>query len=103
MPESTEDAHTLFMSSTAALKGSRPAVWAVGSLPPPVTGMSLLTEKVVERLKQKSPITILNFASGDSRPRPHLRALRLLRTAGCLAKLILHGRVRNSRLYVTAN
>jgi glycosyltransferase involved in cell wall biosynthesis len=75
----------------------------MGPLPPPVTGQTLLTEKVVQRLKQEAPIAVTNWASGDSRPRLHLRVLRLLRTIGCLAKLILHGRVRNTRLYLTGN
>jgi glycosyltransferase involved in cell wall biosynthesis len=81
----------------------RPEVWAIGSLPPPITGMSLLTEKVVLRLAERTPLTIANFSSGDAQPRPHTRALRILRTLGCLAKLVIHGRVRDARLYLTCN
>jgi glycosyltransferase involved in cell wall biosynthesis len=91
------------MSATSPYGERPPAVWALGPLPPPVTGMTVLTEKVVDRLKQKMPVTVLTWAAGDSRQRPYLRVLRFLRTAKCLAKLILHGRVRNTRLYVTAN
>ena len=65
--------------------------------------MTLLTEKVVERLREKTPITLATWSAGDSRQRPHIRVLRFLRAAKCLAKLILHGPVRNTRLYLTAN
>lgn len=75
----------------------------MGPLPPPVTGMTLLTEKVVQRLREKAPVSVTNWTSGDSRQRLHKRLLRFLLTARCLAKLILHGPVRYSRLYVTAN
>jgi glycosyltransferase involved in cell wall biosynthesis len=81
----------------------RPEIWALGPLPPPVTGMSLLTERVVQRLMEQSPVTCENFSAGDAQPRPYTRVLRLLRTLRCLAKLILHGRVQNASLYLTAN
>jgi glycosyltransferase involved in cell wall biosynthesis len=91
------------MTTELRSKNHRPAIWAIGPLPPPVTGMSLLTEKVVERLKEKAPLTIANFSAGDAQPRPHTRVIRMLRTALCLAKLISHGRTRNSRVYICCN
>jgi glycosyltransferase involved in cell wall biosynthesis len=80
-----------------------PEVWVLGPLPPPVTGMALLTEKVVRRLEQAIPVRIDNLAWHDSRPRPHTRAIRMMRAVTCIFKLVLHRRVRNARLYVTAN
>src|SRR5205085_2008217 len=84
-------------------KSLLPEVWALGPLPPPVTGMTVLTEKVVQSLQQRAPVTVGNWSAGDDQPRPHTRILRLMRTARCLAKLVLHGRVRNARLYLTCN
>ena len=87
------------------LENLRRYVWAIGPLPPPVTGMSLLTEKVVARLGDLSPqpLRISNFTSGDARPRLHTRALRLFRTVGCLAQLVAHGPERGGRLYIASN
>ena len=82
---------------------NRPFVWAMGPFPPPVTGMTALTEKFVQGLQRKLPVRISSWSSGDDRQRPHKRALRVLRALSCLAKLRMHGRVRNARLYVTAN
>jgi glycosyltransferase involved in cell wall biosynthesis len=80
-----------------------PEVWAIGPLPPPVTGMSVLTKRVVQHLMKQAPVTCENFSSGDARPSPYTRALRVLRTLRCLAKLILHGRAQNARLYLCSN
>lgn len=75
----------------------------MGPFPPPVTGMTALTERFVAGLQRNLPVKISNWSSGDDRQRPHKRALRLLRAISCLAQLKLHGRVRNARLYITAN
>src|SRR5262245_34041707 len=91
------------MTADAALQINRPEVWALGPLPPPVTGMTLLTEKVVQHLRERTPVTVANWSAGDAQPRPHTRALRMLRAAACLLKLILHGRVKNGRLYICCN
>src|SRR5262245_42279368 len=81
----------------------QPEVWALGPLPPPVTGMALLTAKVVDRLEQSIPVRILNLAWHDARPRPYTRVVRLLRAVFCALRLALHGRVQNARLYIAAN
>src|SRR5262245_58421190 len=81
----------------------KPAVWALCPLPPPVTGMTVLTEKVVDRLREKTPVTLATWSAGDAQQRPHMRVVRFLRAVKCLAKLVLHGRVSNTHLYVTAN
>jgi glycosyltransferase involved in cell wall biosynthesis len=91
------------MTSCPTAQNDQPAVWALCPLPPPVTGETVLTEKVVQRLQEKTLITLVNWSAGGSRQRPHIRILRFLRTAKCLAKLIAHGPVRNTSLYLTAN
>src|SRR3954470_8192771 len=91
------------MSAQAISIETPPEVWAMGPLPPPVNGMSLLTDKVVKRLQKNGPVTIANWSFGDASPRMHTRILRLLRSAMCLLKLLRHGRVSNGRLYLTCN
>jgi glycosyltransferase involved in cell wall biosynthesis len=90
------------MTSTST-ENQKPFVWAMGPFPPPVTGMTALTEKFVEGLQRKLSVRISNWSSGDDRQRPHKRALRVLRAVSCLTQLRMHGRVRNARLYITAN
>jgi glycosyltransferase involved in cell wall biosynthesis len=98
------------MSTNSSSMGSGPAsqtdrqqVWALVALPPPVTGMTLLTEKVVNGLREKTSVRVINWSAGDARPRFHTRIRRFLRAAKALATLIVHGRVRDGRAYVTAN
>jgi glycosyltransferase involved in cell wall biosynthesis len=90
-------------ASGTAPQNQLPAIWAVGALPPPVTGMTLLTEKVVQAFVERMPVTVASFSEGDARLLPHIRVIRFWRAAKCLAKLILHGQVKNARLYLTCN
>jgi glycosyltransferase involved in cell wall biosynthesis len=91
------------MSSKSDQPHNEPFVWVMGALPPPVTGMTVLTEKFAEGLRQKQPIRTSNWSAGDDRKRLHTRALRVWRALTCWASLIAHGRVHNARLYLTAN
>jgi glycosyltransferase involved in cell wall biosynthesis len=92
-----------FMNSSQTAENEQPSIWALCPLPPPVTGMTLLTEKVVQRLREKATVRLATWTAGDARQRPRTRVLRVLRAANCLIKLVLHGSVRNTRLYLTAN
>ena len=78
-------------------------VLAVGPLPPPVTGLAVLTEKVVDRMRQAGQVTTLNMSPGHIPNRLVFRTLRFLRTLACLGRLIARGRGRNTRLYIVAN
>jgi glycosyltransferase involved in cell wall biosynthesis len=80
----------------------RPALWALGPLPPPVTGMTLLTERILQRLASAGAVTVCNWSPGEPKRRFWWRIKRLLRMVGCLVKLLKHGPVRNARLYVVA-
>jgi glycosyltransferase involved in cell wall biosynthesis len=80
-----------------------PHAWAVGALPPPVTGMTLLTEKVVQRLQQAGSVTLCNYSHGQQRPSFLARTKRLARSLGCVGKVLANGRVRDGRLYLVAN
>ncbi|HEX3601085.1 MAG TPA: glycosyltransferase family 4 protein [Lacipirellulaceae bacterium] len=91
------------MTSKSEIQNQTPFVWAMAALPPPITGMTVLTEKVVEGLQRKQPVRVSNWSSGDDRRRLHTRALRVFRASMCYASLISHGRVRNAKLYLTSN
>jgi glycosyltransferase involved in cell wall biosynthesis len=80
-----------------------PDIWVLGTIPPPVTGMTLLTEQVVRGLQRAGPITFLNWSPGMQRRGLRFRFRRVTRAIASVGRLLAHGRVRNSRLYLTAN
>src|SRR5262245_43166452 len=80
-----------------------PQVWVVGALPPPVTGMTLLTEKVVQRLQRAGALTLCNYSHGRQRSSFLARTKRVARSLGCVGRMLANGRVRDGRLYLVAN
>src|SRR5215207_2861686 len=52
------------MSASISVTKIRPIVWALGPLPPPVTGMTLLTERVLGSLQQAGPTKSCNWSHG---------------------------------------
>src|SRR5690349_21010970 len=94
-----EDATSASFSSCAIA----PDVWALVALPPPVNGMTVLTERVVQRLQQNQPITVINWSSGKLHKRFSTRFVRSYRAVSSALRLLLHGRVHNARLFMTAN
>ncbi len=75
----------------------------VGVIPPPVTGMTSLTRRVVDEFSKAGNITFCNWSAGTSRHGllPWARRTALMLTA--VARLIRRGRRPGSRLYITAN
>jgi glycosyltransferase involved in cell wall biosynthesis len=81
----------------------RPAIWALVALPPPVTGLTLLTEKVVDRLQQTDDVQCYDW-SPKKLPRGwRFRLVRGWRVIRSIFKLLAGGRARGRRLYVAAN
>jgi glycosyltransferase involved in cell wall biosynthesis len=78
-------------------------VWAIGVIPPPATGMTLLTERVVRRLQEVTAITFCNWSAGTSRQGfvPLIR--RAVGMLSAVVRLIRVGRRPSGRLYITAN
>jgi glycosyltransferase involved in cell wall biosynthesis len=91
------------MAATESLMSRHPDVWALGPLPPPVTGMTLLTERILERLRQTGPVTVCNWSPYRGAVGWRARASRFFRTIGCLLRLVRHGRVQNARLYLVCS
>jgi glycosyltransferase involved in cell wall biosynthesis len=91
------------MISVQEFDKGEPAIWALVALPPPVTGLTLLTEKVVRRLERSGKIRCYDW-SPKKLPRGwRFRIVRGWRVIRSMAKLLAAGRARNGRLYVAAN
>lgn len=80
-----------------------PDVWAIGTLPPPVTGMTLLTKEVVAALQEAGPVTLLDWSGEGRRFDVRYRLRRAGRVFASIRTLLAHGRVDNARLYLTCN
>lgn len=98
-PSTTE--HKLQPKQTG--KSAERAIWVLGPLPPPVTGMTLLTSAVLKALQSAGTVRYYNWSPGMPRRSLWMRLRRNARMLRSIARLIAHGRVRNQRLYVVAN
>lgn len=78
-------------------------VVALGTLPPPVTGMTLLTEQVVRGLQAGGPLRLLNWSTGLSKKGLKFRIARLLRVMRSYFTLLRRGRASGAKLYLVAN
>ena len=78
-------------------------VWVVGVVPPPVTGMTTVTQQIVNHLSKAGPITFCDWSPGTSRQGLIPWARRVRRMLFAILRLLLHGRRRASHLYITAN
>jgi glycosyltransferase involved in cell wall biosynthesis len=74
-----------------------------GTLPPPVTGMTLLTEQVVRGLRNAGPVCLFDWSTGLSRKGLKFRVARTLRVLRTFFQLLRRGRVSNTPLYLVAN
>jgi glycosyltransferase involved in cell wall biosynthesis len=91
------------MMSVHKSEDGNATIWALVALPPPVTGMTLLTEKVVQRLQRTGDVCCYDW-SPKKLPRGwRFRAVRAWRVIRSMGKLLATGRVQNGRLYVAAN
>jgi glycosyltransferase involved in cell wall biosynthesis len=91
------------MSAPTASATPSPEVWILATTPPPVTGMTLLTEQVVRGVQAAGPVRILDSSPGMAPKGLIARLTRIGRILGSLATLLRHGRVRGSRMYIAAN
>ena len=80
-----------------------PELWAFGPLPPPVTGMTLVTSKIVSDLASAGPVKSYNWSPGMQRRSLWMRLRRNLRMIRSVVMLLVRGRVQNGRLYIVKN
>jgi glycosyltransferase involved in cell wall biosynthesis len=78
-------------------------VWMLGPLPPPVTGMTLLTRAVLAAMQQAGPVRFLNWSPNMMRRSLRMRLKRNWQVLKSIAALWRHGRVNGQRLYIVAN
>lgn len=91
------------MMSPQKSENGKATIWALVALPPPVTGMTLLTEKVVQRLLRTVEIRCFDW-SPKSIPRGmRFRLVRAWRVIRSMGSLLAAGRAQGGRLYIAAN
>lgn len=93
------------MPTEAASTGTaqKAEVWMLGPIPPPVTGMTLLTRAVVQAMQAAGPVRFLNWSPGMHRRSLRMRLVRNFQVLKSVLALVAHGRVKNQRLYIVAN
>lgn len=79
-------------------------ILALGPVPPPVTGMTLLTERVLREMQAAGTVLVFDWSPAVSRRRWRMRLWRNVRILASIAWLIARRRRRpGSRLYLVAN
>jgi glycosyltransferase involved in cell wall biosynthesis len=80
-----------------------PPIWFLGTIPPPITGHTLLTEKVLQALQRAGPIKFVNWSPGTSRRGIKFRVRRVARILASMVRLLCGGRGKDAPLYIVAN
>jgi glycosyltransferase involved in cell wall biosynthesis len=88
---------------SAAIAAEVPEIVVLGTLPPPVTGMTALTERVVRRLESAGPVVLFDWSSGLSRKGFKFRVARMFRVLRSFIGLLRRGRRNGARMYLVAN
>ena len=91
------------MVASQTIDHSRPEIVILGTVPPPVTGMTLVTKQVVRALQQVANVNFFNWSTGISKRGLRFRATRVLRIVRSLFWLVRQGPVFKGRIYVVAN
>ena len=80
-----------------------PELWFLGTIPPPTTGMTLMTKQILEALQAARSVTFCNWSPNMSRRGIRLRMRRAYHIGRSMLALAGHWRVRNARIYIVAN
>jgi glycosyltransferase involved in cell wall biosynthesis len=86
-----------------ASDNSRPLVIALGVFPPPVTGMSVCTERVATELARRCRVYRANVSDGSPRITWSFRIRKFLRMLVALAGLAVKPSLRGAVLYMPLN
>jgi len=90
-------------SSAFERTGHPPEIWMLGPIPPPVTGLTVLTQEVLRALEAAGPVRFLNWSPELPRRSLWMRLKRNYRILASLAQLVARGRVDGEPLYTVAN
>lgn len=91
------------MGASQTSHADRSELWFLGPLPPPVTGMTLLTREMLHGLQAAGPVRSYNWSPPMSRRGLLFRIRRNFRILKSLARLLARGRVDGRRLYLVSN
>lgn len=75
----------------------------MGRIPPPITGMSLVTKEVLHALQSVGPVQFVNWSVGATKWSARTRLRYLLRYLNCAFQIWVGGKAHGRRLYLTAN
>ncbi len=81
------------------LAEAQPRVTFIGTLPPPVTGMTAMTEVIVDELRRHGPVTVFNWSPGKPLKGWRWRIARAWGVFKTLVRLPLLGRGRGAVIY----
>jgi glycosyltransferase involved in cell wall biosynthesis len=89
--------------AATADRAQQTEVWMLGPIPPPVTGMTVLTRAVVHAMQAAGPVRFLNWSPGMQRRSLRMRLKRNYQVLKSILALLANGRVSGQPLYVVAN
>ena len=78
---------------------AQPSVLFAGALPPPVTGMTVMTDAIVKELRRRGAVQELNWSQGRSLPRWQWKLARLFGAARTLLALAGKGKCAGRTFY----
>lgn len=78
-------------------------LWVLAPIPPPVTGLTVLTREILDALRKAGPVRFLNWSPAMARLGIRSRLKRNWRICRSLGSLLRRGRVRDQRMYTVAN
>jgi glycosyltransferase involved in cell wall biosynthesis len=81
----------------------QPRVIVLGVFPPPVTGMSVCTERIAKHLAERFDVVRANLSDGSPRITWAFRFKKLLRLIGALVRLAFKPGLRGAVLYMPLN
>lgn len=91
------------MTATETATPDSPPIWFLGTIPPPVTGHTLLTQQVLRGMQRAGPVKFLNWSPGTEWRGLKFRATRVSRIVASMARLLASGRGKGAPLYIVAN
>lgn len=91
------------MTAAQATPGRPTKLLMLGRIPPPVTGMTVFTQEVLNRLRSLGEVEFVNWSVGSIRRTAVTRLRYVGRSLSSVVRMLLRGRARGQRMYLVAN
>jgi glycosyltransferase involved in cell wall biosynthesis len=91
------------MSDVPATASPQAKVVVLGRVPPPVTGMTLFTQKILEQMQAVGPVDFINWSIGATKRTAITRVRYAAKSFRSWIELLRRGRVKDRRLYLVSN